>query len=88
LKSMNRVVVRLDAKLLDELAKALGSEGCVALHCDTYGAEAIIVTPVNGSVKDAVGVLMPLAAREETNPSESVYQLLTRMIQRFIAVAH
>ena len=79
-----RVVVNLNAKLLYELALALGSEGCVSLYADPKGIKATIVMPVNGSVHDAVGVIMPLATNKDS--ASAPYGALEHIASRFAAV--
>jgi hypothetical protein len=86
--SSERVVVSLNAKLLYELAQALGSDGCVTMYCDPQGIKASVVIPVNGKVKDALGVIMPIKSREGDLSANMVTVNLAVMAKRFAAVAH
>jgi hypothetical protein len=80
----DRVVVNLNAKLLYELALALGSDGAVSLHCDPKGRKATIVMPINGSVHDAIGVIMPLSTGKDS--ASSPYGELEHIAARFATV--
>ena len=80
----DRVVVNLNAKLLYELALALGSEGTVSLYADPKGIKATIVMPINGSVHDAIGVIMPLSTGKDS--ASSPYGELEHIAARFAAV--
>jgi hypothetical protein len=82
--TVDRVVVNLNAKLLYELALALGSEGTVSLHCDPQGRKATIVMPINGSVHDAIGVIMPLSTGKDS--ASSPYGELEHIAARFATV--
>ena len=86
-----KVVISLNAKLLYELALALGSDGCVELHCDPSGVKPSIVLPIDGSVPDAVGVMMTMNRKNMKygKPLETVYyQGLEHMAGRFASVGH
>ena len=86
-----KVVISLNAKLLYELALALGSDGCVEIHCDPSGVKPSIVLPIDGSVPDAVGVMMTLNRKNMKygKSLESVYyQGLEHMAGRFASVGH
>lgn len=79
-----RIVVSLNAKLLYELALALGSDGCVSLYADPQGVKATIVMPVNGSVLDSVGIIMPLTTNKDS--ASAPYGALELIASRFAAV--
>lgn len=81
-----RVVISLNAKLLYELALALGSDGSVSLHCDPKGRKASVVVPIDGSESSAVGVMMPIMGNDGRDSTNTVYERLTFMASRFAAV--
>ena len=58
------------------------------MYCDPKGIKASVVVPVNGKVKDALGVIMPIKTREGDLSANMVTVNLAVMAKRFAAVAH
>jgi hypothetical protein len=83
-----RVVISFNAKLLYELALALGSDGAVSLHCDPKGIKASIVVPLHGSVGGAVGVLMPIQNHTARSSTANELYEIANITSRFAAVGH
>ena len=83
-----RVVISLNAKLLYELALALGSDGAVSLHCDPKGIKASIVVPLHGSVAGSVGVLMPIQNNTVRSSTANELFEIARITSRFASVGH
>jgi hypothetical protein len=83
-----RVIISINAKLLYELALALGSDGAVSLHCDPAGIKASIVIPLQGSVAGSIGVIMPIRGNEGRISTGNALFEIANFTSRLAAVGH